>query len=76
MLEHFQWKKREEVADYVRSHKDEIAEEIADVAMYLFELSDILGIDLIEAMKHKLQKNEERYPIRKAKGISTKSSEL
>lgn len=54
LLEHFQWKSRAEVDEYVKTHKGEIAEEIADVAMYLFELSDNLGIDLLQAITEKI----------------------
>ena len=45
VLEHFQWKKPDEVEEHARKRKDEIAEELADVAMYLFELADNLKID-------------------------------
>ncbi len=76
LLEHFQWKSREEVEEYVKTHKDQIAEEIADVAMYLFELSDNLGIDLMEAVAEKIKKNAIKYPIEKAKGKHTKYTQL
>ena len=76
LLEHFQWKNKQEAEEYVKTHKDEIAEEIADVAMYLFELSDNLGIDLLDAMHKKLRKNAAKYPIEKAKGVHTKYDKL
>lgn len=76
LLEHFQWKNREEAEEYVKQHKEEIAEEIADVAMYLFELSDNLGIDLLDAMSKKLEKNAKKYPVEKAKGVHTKYNKL
>lgn len=76
VLEHFQWKSKEEVEKYCLSHKDEIAEELADVAMYLFELSDNLGIDLSDAIERKLLKNAQKYPVEKAKGRHTKYNKL
>lgn len=76
LLEHFQWKNAEEVKEYAKSHKLEISEEIADVAMYLFELADNLDIDLLEAMQKKLLKNAEKYPVEKAKGVHTKYDKL
>lgn len=76
LLEHFQWKKRSEVVKYVKTHKGEIAEEIADVAMYLFELADNLEIDILEAIDQKLVKNNRKYPIHKAKGSSKKYNRL
>ena len=76
VLEHFQWKAKEEVDKYVMQNKSEIKDEIADIALYLFELSDNLGIDLIEAMGEKLKKNAMKYPVEKAKGKHTKYNKL
>jgi len=76
LLEHFQWKTTEEVEKYARQNHAEIQDEIADIALYLFELSDNLGISLIEAMKQKLKKNEIKYPVEKAKGKHTKYNKL
>jgi len=76
LLEHFQWKTKEEARQYVKEHKEEIQDEIADVAMYLFELADNLGIDLLDAMKNKMEKNKKKYPVEKAKGKHTKYNKL
>ncbi len=76
LLEHFQWKTTEEVEKYAKQNRAEIKDEIADIALYLFELSDNLGIDLIEAMGGKLKKNEMKYPVEKAKGKHTKYNKL
>ena len=50
VLEHFQWKSPKEVEEHGKANKDELADELADVAMYLFELADNLKIDLPKAM--------------------------
>jgi len=76
LLEHFQWKTKDEVSEYVKNNRDEIQDEIADIAMYLFELADNLGIDLLEAMDKKLGKNERKYPVEKAKSKHTKYNKL
>ena len=76
LLEHFQWKTKEEVRKYVMQNKAEIKDEIADIALYLFELADNLGISLIGAMEAKLKKNEMKYPIEKAKGKHAKYNKL
>jgi NTP pyrophosphatase (non-canonical NTP hydrolase) len=76
LLEHFQWKTKEEVKKYVEENKEEIRDEIADVALYLFELADNLGIDLLNAMEKKLEKNKKKYPVEKAKGKHTKYNKL
>ncbi|QIB89233.1 nucleotide pyrophosphohydrolase [Pseudomonas aeruginosa] len=69
LLEHFQWKTMEESEAYVVQAKEEIADEVADVAAYLIELADNLGIDLQEAILNKLAKNEAKYPAHKARGM-------
>ena len=76
LLEHFQWKTTEEVEKYAKQHHEEIKDEIADIALYLFELADNLGIKLTDAMERKLRKNELKYPVGKAKGKHTKYSKL
>jgi len=76
LLEHFQWKTKDEVQAYINENKEEISNEIADIAMYLFELADNIGMDLIQAMEQKLKKNESKYPIEKAKSKHTKYNKL
>ena len=76
LLEHFQWKNKEEVEQYVKENKGEIEEEIADIALYLFELADNLGINLSDAMEKKLEKNAKKYPAEKVRGKHTKYNKL
>jgi len=76
VLEHFQWKSPKEVEQYAKSSKDEIADELADVAIYLFELADNLGIDLKNAITIKMKKNAVKYPVHKAKGKHAKYDKL
>lgn len=76
LLEHFQWRNKEEAEEYMCTHKDKVGEEMADVALYLFEMADNAGVDLFDAMRKKLQKNEEKYPVEKAKGKHTKYTHL
>lgn len=76
VLEHFQWKTDAESAAHAAKHRLEIGEELADVAMYLFELADNMKIDLGEAMERKMAINAKRYPVAKAKGRHTKYNQL
>ena len=75
LLEHFLWKSPEEVEKRVCSHREEIEEEIADIAIYLTELADNLGIDLIAAMEKKIAANAIKYPADQVRGSSKKYSE-
>lgn len=76
LLEHFQWKTKDEVEEYIKGNKQQVQEEIADIALYLFELADNLGINLTEAMEKKLEKNAAKYPPEKARGKHTKYNKL
>ena len=72
VLEHFQWKSQLEIEDYIKTHKSEIGEELADVFWFVLLLSNDLKINLITAFNQKLKKNNKKYPIIKAKGKHTK----
>jgi dCTP diphosphatase len=76
VLEHFQWKNPKEVEEHGRTDKEELSDELADVAIYLFELADNLGIDIPKAIERKMKKNALKYPVAKAKGRHTKYNKL
>ena len=76
VLEHFQWKTPEEVERHAKEQRDELADEVADVAMFLLELADNLEIDLAEAVEKKLKKNALKYPVEKAHGSARKYTQL
>jgi NTP pyrophosphatase (non-canonical NTP hydrolase) len=76
VLEHFQWKSPKEVERHGKEAKEELADELADVAVYLFELADNLKIDLPKAIAQKMAKNAKKYPVEKAKGRHTKYNKL
>jgi len=76
LLELFQWMTREQATLYATQNKERVSDEIADVAIYLVELADIVGIDLITAIDAKLEKNAKKYPMEKSRGVSTKYTEL
>ncbi len=76
LLQHFVWQTPEQSELRAVERKGEISEEMADVAILLFEMADNLGIDLAGAMRAKLARNEERYPVAKARGSNRKYNEL
>jgi len=78
LSEHFQWKTNKEILQSIQDErtKEKIAEELADVAIYLLLLTNELGINLEEAILKKIKKNEEKYPIDKVKGRYVKYTEL
>lgn len=43
-----------------KKKKDDLGEELADIAIYLMGLSEMLGFDLEEQIEYKVNKNEKR----------------
>lgn len=76
LLQHFVWQSPEQSEWRARERREAIAGEIADVGILLFELADQLGLDLAECMRVKLDRNEARYPVEKARGSNKKYNEL
>lgn len=78
LLEKFQWKSEEEINELLNdpNYKDEIKEELADVFNYCLALSNVLDIDLSEALLEKVKQNSEKYPVDKTKGEYKKYTDL
>jgi NTP pyrophosphatase (non-canonical NTP hydrolase) len=76
VMEHFQWKSREEMEQYIKTDKNEIGEELADVLYWVLLMSHDLKIDILGALERKILKNEGKYPVEKAKGKHTKYNKL
>ena len=68
LLECFQWNNNYE--------KEEVSEELADVFTYCIMMADKLGVDPKEIILKKLDKTRKKYPVDKAKGVSTKYNKL
>lgn len=49
-----------EAYDAYLKNKEDLGEELADIAIYLLGLSEILGYNLKEQIEYKMQKNEKR----------------
>ena len=69
LLECFQWND----TDF---DIEEVKEELADVMNYCIQMSQVLNVDLIEIINQKIDKTEKKYPVNKAKGVSTKYNKL
>lgn len=76
LAQHFQWKSEQEALDYLNSHRSEISNEIADVLYWVLLLCHDLEIDLPDAFARKMERNEAKYPVGKAKNSNKKYSEL
>ncbi len=69
LLECFQWSD----TDYDLQH---VKEELADVIVYCQNMLDKLDLDVDEIVNMKMEQNETKYPVEKAKGSSKKYNEL
>lgn len=76
LLQHFVWQQPAQVERRAAEKRDEIASEIADVGILLFEMADLLGMNLGEVMEAKIARNEQRYPQDKARGNNLKYNEF
>ena len=76
LLEQFQWLTEEQSRHLAEPQKQAVAMEVADVLLYLLQLSDVLGIDPVSAANEKLVLNERKYPVERAKGSSRKYTDI
>ncbi len=76
LMQHFVWQQPDQLDVRVREHREEIASEIADVGILLFEMADLLGMKLGDVMAAKIAHNEQRYPVEKSRGNNRKYHEL
>ena len=54
--------------------KEDLGEELADVAIYLMGISEILGINLEQEIVHKIDKNAKRV-YKNVNGVPVKEEE-
>lgn len=76
LLERFQWLTEKQSKELKAKDRAAVAEEMADVLIYLTLLADKLGIDLLTESHKKVTRNSRRYPVALSKGRATKASEL
>ena len=76
LLVHFQWCTEAESRALSQEKLAAVGAELADVLLYLVQLSSALGIDPIAAANAKIQLNEQKYPADLARGSSKKYHEL
>ena len=69
LLECFQW-------DEENYDRDHVIEELADVIVYCQDMLDVLELDVDQIVNDKMEMNEKKYPVEKAKGKATKYTEM
>ena len=68
LLECYQWSDDADI--------EHVKEELADVIVYCQNMLDCLGLDADEIIMDKMEKNEAKYPVEKARGNSAKYDQL
>lgn len=69
LLECFQWSDDE-------FDLDAVLDELADVMNYCLRMTQVLGVDMIDIVSRKMDKNAKKYPVEKSKGKSVKYNRL
>ena len=69
LLECFQWSDND-------FNLNNVKEELADVMNYCLQMAQVLNLNIIDIINDKMEKNELKYPVCKAKGKATKYNEL
>lgn len=72
LQEHFQWLTEDQSRQLDGAARKAVAEEIADVQVYLVRLADKLGIDILEAIDQKMKINADKYPADRVRGSAAK----
>lgn len=70
LLEAFLWKSPEE------ANTESVKEELADVFAFALLLADAYDFDVEKILMEKIDKNEKKYPVDKARGTATKYTDL
>ena len=76
LLERFQWLSEEQSRALSAKDKEKVAEEMADVFVYLIRLADKLDLDLLEVARDKIARNAQKYPVEKSRGNAKKYTDL
>lgn len=76
LVEIFQWLTEKQSDDLTDKQRLCVEEELADIAIYLLKICSKQNINLEDAIFKKIEKNKDKYPISKSKGIAKKYNEL
>ena len=76
LQEIFLWMSTEESRSLPDEKVKKVREEAADIFIFLTYLCNHFDIDIREAVKNKIEKNNRKYPVHKAKGSSKKYTDI
>lgn len=73
LLEHFQWLTEAQSRSLDAAKKEAVGRELADVLLYLLQLADKLGLDVVQEAQKKLALNVTKYPVDSSRGNANRS---
>ncbi len=76
VVEHFQWLTEQQSLALPADKREQVAQELADVLLYLVRLADRLDIDLLDAAEKKIVLNAQKYPADRARSNARKYTEI
>lgn len=78
LLEQFLWKSKEEIEKDLQdeANHEKMKHELADIICFCINLSNVTGIDIASAVIDKIEHNQNKYPIEKAKDTAKKYTKL
>ncbi len=70
LMEHFQWIDAQEsrAVAHDPARRAAVGEELADVVCYALAMANELGIDVSDALRQKMVKNAQKYPVDRYRG--------
>jgi NTP pyrophosphatase (non-canonical NTP hydrolase) len=75
LVEHFQWLTEAQSRALPDRKQAEVAQELADIFIYLLRIADKLDIDLLQAAQDKVRINAGKYPADSVRGSAKKYTE-
>ncbi|MDJ0380180.1 nucleotide pyrophosphohydrolase [Streptomyces sp. G-G2] len=77
LVEIFQWLTPEQSARVMEEPKTahRVTDEVADVLAYLLQFCEVLGVDVLDALAAKIDRNELRFPVKSGSDAECHSSE-
>lgn len=76
LLDEFKWKSPAEIDAYLKTNKENVADEVMDVLYHVLLIANDLDIDIQSEFERKMRKNEAKYPIEKSAGKNKKYNQL
>ena len=75
LVEHFQWLTQAQSQTLDTEKREQVAQELADIFIYLVRLADRLDIDLLDAAERKIVLNARKYPADRVRGSARKADD-